>query len=121
MILSELHRIQTIELKAHLLFHFALQFSMIRSRKLPPRKPLSGQPAWYRPFCRLKKRFRFSQSARYVYAPLRSRCQELFFIFLIFFQKAHSTTEQRSALMPLIPALVNLNLQFLINYFNFNF
>ncbi len=44
-----------------------------------------------------------------------------FFYFFIFFQKARSTPEQRSALMPLIPALVNLNLQFLINYFNFNF
>lgn len=40
MILSELHRIQTIELKAHFLFHFALQFSMNCPRQLPPREPL---------------------------------------------------------------------------------
>ena len=35
MILSELQRIQTIELKAHFLFHFALQLSKIRPRKPP--------------------------------------------------------------------------------------
>lgn len=121
MILSELHRIQTIELKAH--FYSISLFNFQR-----PVLVSSRSKNLFRSTCMvstivptLKNVLRFSQSARYVYAPFRFRCQELFLFFLIFFQKVRSTPEQRSALMPLIPALVNLNLQFLKNYFNFNF
>ncbi len=50
-----------------------------------------------------------------------SAVKNFFHIFLFFFKKSVSTPEQRSALMPLILNIVNLNLHYLMNYFNFNF
>ncbi len=147
MIPSELHRIQTIELKAHLLFHFALQLSKIRSRKPAPdffgktsaagsenfsavnlhgidhlqlqkTKFLSGN---LHPCPCVQSTF-VSSSREVCLCTLLPKLSRTFFtIFFIFFSKSPFSLRQRRELMPRIPDLVNLNLQYLSHFLKFKF
>lgn len=117
-----LNYIESKQLNSKLiLFHFALQFSKTCPRKLSLQEPLSVNLHGIDHFTNFEKRFAFFSISEVRLCTISFRLSRTFFIFFIFFQKTRSTPEQRSALMPLIPALVNLNLQFLKNYFNFNF
>ena len=88
MILSELHRIQTIELKAHFLFHFALQFSKTCPRKLSLQEPLSVNLHGIDHCTNFEKRFAFFSISEVRLCTIPFRLSRTFFyFFLIFFQK----------------------------------
>ena len=87
MILSELHRIQTIELKAHFLFHFALQFSKTCPRKLSLQEPLSVNLHGIDHCTNFEKRFAFFSISEVRLCTISFPLSRTFFIFLFFFKK----------------------------------